>query len=413
MSASHDPTPGRAPSPRRARRSKRRASPGASPGTLVADPSAPRPRMTVFAYSKDAVVERVIADPREARELGQRFPIVWLNVDGLGDVETIRAVGDVFGLHRLELEDVVNVHQRPKVDRYGEHLFVVARMVNAGTTLETEQLSLFFGRNFVLTFQEAAGDGFDPVRARLRAGTGSLRSSGTDYLAYALLDATVDQYFPPLETLGERLETLEDEFCSRPRPTALQELHRAKRDLLTLRRCVWPLREALSQLQRDESGLIQRETRPYLNDLYDHTVQLMDVVETYRELASGLLDIYLSSLSHRLNEVMMVLTVIATIFIPLTFLSSIWGMNFHHMPELDEPWGYPAALASMLLVAGGLLYFFRRRGWIGHHAPRLRDDETPAVADAAPAPAREHGGTRAPEPRAPSAARGHDGERRA
>ncbi|MBK7877260.1 MAG: magnesium/cobalt transporter CorA [Planctomycetes bacterium] len=391
---------------KRARRHKRRTAPGASPGTLVADPTAPRPRLSVLAYSATEFVERAVTDPREVRELLERFPVVWFNVDGLGDVDTIRAVGDVFGLHRLELEDVVNVHQRPKVDRYGEHEFVVARMVNAGPTLETEQLSLFFGRNFVLTFQEFAGDGFGPVRDRLRNGTGSLRASGPDYLAYALLDATVDQYFAPLEALGERLEALEDEFCTRPRPTALQELHRAKRDLLTLRRCVWPLREALSQLQRDESGLIQRETRPYLNDLYDHTVQIMDVVETYRELASGLLDIYLSSMSHRLNEVMMVLTVIATIFIPLTFLSSIWGMNFEHMPELKTTWGYPVALASMVLVACGLLAFFRRRGWIGPHTPRLPVDDAASHARSAPRGPEGSGGPGGPSGQESAGGRG-------
>ena len=301
----------------------------------------------------------------QLREHCGKQRVLWLDVDGLGDVDTIRRVGELFGLHKLELEDVVNVHQRAKIDAYGEHLFVVARMIERGTQLDTEQLSLFLGRDFVLTFQERPGDGFGPVRERLRQAKGALRQAGPDYLAYALLDAAVDEYFPVLEALGERIELLEDAITLKPCPEHLRELHCVKRDLLTLRRAVWPLREALNQLQRDDGGLVQRETRPYLNDLYDHTVQLMDLVETYREIASGLLEVYLSSMSHRLNEVMKVLTVLATIFIPLTFLSSIWGMNFDDMPELHWRYGYPAALALMFCVAIVLLVAFRRRGWIG------------------------------------------------
>ncbi|MBI5362908.1 MAG: magnesium/cobalt transporter CorA [Planctomycetes bacterium] len=373
---------GRAPdraASRRKRKSRRRAPPGASPGTLVADPHAPKPVLSVLAWTPEECIERAVARPADVRALLATHTVVWLDVSGLGDVAVLREAGEVFGLHRLELEDVINVHQRPKVERHAEHEFVVAQMVNAGLVLETEQLALFFGKNFVLTFQERPGDGFGPVRERAKSGQGAMRASGPDYLAYALLDATVDQYYAPLEAIGERLEQLEDEFCRKPHPSSLQELHRLKRELLTLRRAVWPLREALGQLQRDDGGFVKKDTRPYLNDLYDHTVQLMDIVETYRELASGLLDIYLSSMSHRLNEVMMVLTVIATIFIPLTFLSSIWGMNFVHMPELKEEWGYPAALASMLLVAAGLLWFFKRRGWIGAGAARAPTSTEAAV----------------------------------
>ena len=346
-------------------RRRRRAKAGASPGTLVADPNAPRPVLSLIAYSPSECVELRGVDLAKVRELRARFPVVWLDVAGLGDVDTIRAVGQLFGLHRLELEDVVNVHQRPKVERFPEHDFVVAQMIERGATLETEQLALFFGADFVLTFQERPGDGFGPVRERARTGQGVMRSAGADYLAYALLDAAVDQYFPPLEAVGERLEALEDEFCRRPNPAALQELYRCKRELLTLRRAAWPLREAIGALHREEAGFVRKETRPYLNDLYDHVVQIMELVETYRELSSSLLEVYLSSMSHRLNEVMRVLTVIATIFIPLTFLSSIWGMNFEHMPELKTRWGYPVALLAMLVV--GLLFFwsFKRRGWIG------------------------------------------------
>jgi magnesium transporter len=369
---------------KRNRRRRRRAAIGSPPGTLIGDPDAPHPEISVIAYSPTEFTERAVKDPDELRSLLGRFPVVWVNVDGLGDVETIRRIGAAFHLHRLELEDVVNLHQRPKFEVYGDHAYVVAQMLKWTDCLETEQLSLFVGRDFVLTFQERPGDDFGTIRTRLRTAQGSLRTSGPDYLAYALLDVTIDEYFPPLEALGENLEMLEDEITLRARPDHLGKLHGIRRDLLSLRRAVWPLREAVNQLARDETGIVQRETRPYLNDLYDHTVQLMDLLETYRELASGLLEIYLSSMSHRLNEVMMFLTVIATIFIPLTFMSSIWGMNFKHMPELDWPAGYALALASMAAVAGGLLYFFKRRGWIGSSAPRLVPTREPISHERSP-----------------------------
>jgi len=361
-----------------ARRQRRRARPGTPPGTLIPDPHAHPTRLALFAYGPEGLVERELGDVGELEALRGKQRVLWLDVAGLRDHETLRRVGQWLGLHRLELEDVINVHQRAKVDAYGEHLFFVARMLDPHEVCATEQLSLFLGRDFVVTFQERPGDAFGPVRERLRSGGGTLRASGPDYLAYALLDAAVDAYFPVLEALGERLEKLEDALTNRPRRQHLGELHVLKRELLVLRRAVWPLREAVNQLHRDDCGLVHKETRPYLNDLYDHTVQLMDLIETYRELSSGLLEVYLSSMSHRLNEVMMVLTVIATIFIPLTWLSSIWGMNFKHMPELDWPWAYPAAVALMVAIGVALVVYFRRRGWIGAQTPRLpRADRRP------------------------------------
>lgn len=398
------PLPGHAGGHRKKKRRKRRHAAGTPPGTLIGDPDAPRPVIAVIAYSPTEFVERTVNDPDELRALLGRHPVVWVNVDGLGDVETIRRIGAAFGLHRLEIEDVVNVHQRPKLEQYGDHLYVVAQMLKWTDCLETEQLSLFLGRNFVLTFQERPGDDFGPIRERLRSAQGSLRTSGPDYLAYALLDVTIDEYFPPLEALGEKVESLEDEITARAMPEHLGKLHGVRRDLLTLRRAVWPLRETVNQLARDESGVVQRDTRPYLNDLYDHTVQLMDLLETYRELASGLLEIYLSSMSHRLNEVMMFLTVIATIFIPLTFLSSIWGMNFDHMPEIHWRYGYALAIAAMLAVALGLLAFFRRRGWIGKHAPRLVPPMEPTPRPGSEPRADEHRGP--PHPPATSSHHG-------
>jgi magnesium transporter len=368
--------------PRRLERFHRRTPPGASPGTLVADPRARPPRMTVFAYGPaetGELVERTIEDPEELRPLVGRGLVVWLNVDGLGDADKVLRIGEIFGLHRLALEDVLNTHQRPKVEPYGEHRFIVAKMVEWKDRLETDQLSLFLGQDFVVTFQEKPGDGFGNVRERLRAGRGLLRKSGPDYLAYALLDAVVDGYFPVLEVYGEGLEALEDRIVLELPRDCLLHIHETRRDLLTLRRAVWPLREAINQLLREADTPIQKETRLYLNDCYDHTVQIMDLVETYREVASGLMEVYLSSMGNRLNEVMKMLTIIATIFIPLTFVAGVYGMNFDpdsspwNMPELRWFYGYPACLLVMAIIAGVLLFYFKRRGWLGAaaRAPRV------------------------------------------
>jgi magnesium transporter len=365
----------RAPkAPRRQRRKAwaRRSAPGAPPGTLLPDPKAPPPVIRVIAYGPDTFTEQAVESPVLVRPFLQAWPVTWVNVEGLGDATVIRQLGDLFGLHQLALEDVINVHQRAKVEQYGDHHFIVTRMVRLGARLETEQVSLFLGRNFVLTFQEGLpGDCLEPVRDRLRQGHGRIREAGADYLAYALLDAVIDSYFPVLEAYGERLETLEEELITRPVPGIIPPIHDVKRDLLALRRAIWPQREALNVLLRDELPLITPETRLHLRDCYDHTVQLIDLMETYRELSSDLMEMYLSSVSNRTSEIMRVLTIIATIFIPLTFLAGIYGMNFDpdvspwNMPELKWYWGYPFALAVMALVALTQLVFFRRRGWLG------------------------------------------------
>jgi magnesium transporter len=359
------------------RRQRRHTPPGTPPGTLEADPTAPRPILTVIAYSPTEVLERRIEDPSEICALLGKFKVVWLNVDGLGDANIVAKIGQAFEIHRLALEDVLHVHQRPKVEVYEGYRYVVARMIQRGDLLDTDQLSLFLGKNFVVTFQEKAGDGFDRIRERIRGKKGNLVVSGADYLAYALLDAVIDEYFPVLESIGERLEDLEERLVLSPHPSMLPVVHNMRRDLLTLRRSVWPLREAVSFLLRDDSdSLFQRETRPYLADCYDHTVQLMDLVETYREVASGLMEIYLSSMSHRMNEVIKVLTIISTIFIPLTFLAGVYGMNFDgtvspwNMPELRWKYGYFACLGVMALTVLGMLVYFRRKGWLG--GPRTR-----------------------------------------
>jgi magnesium transporter len=342
----------------------------------------------VIAYGPEGFTEQVLNSPQQVHDFLRTWPVTWMNVEGLGDAAIISQLGNIFDLHRLALEDVINVHQRAKVEQYGEHHFVVARMVMLREQLETEQLSLFLGHNFVLTFQEGLpGDCLEPVRTRLRRGQSRMREAKTDYLAYALLDAVVDSYFPVLEEYGERLEGLEQELLTRPTTDTTVRLHDIKRDLLTLRRVIWPQREAINVLLRDEVSLITHETRLHLRDCYDHTVQLIDLVETYRELSSDMMDVYLSSISNRTNEIMRVLTVIATIFIPLTFIAGIYGMNFDtevspwNMPELKWYWGYPFSLAVMALVAFTQLVFFWRRGWIGsakfiERGPGVAADQT-------------------------------------
>ncbi|MGQ9651846.1 MAG: magnesium/cobalt transporter CorA [Phycisphaerae bacterium] len=355
----------------RRNRQRRRTPPGAPPGTLVADPAAPKPVITVIGYGSDGCNEQVIRDVADVQKYLTRWPVTWINVDGLGDVQTIARLADLLGLHRLAVEDTVNTHQRAKVDHYPNHLFMVAHMATYNEHLETEQLSLYLGKNFVATFQGGQpGDPFEPVRERIRHAVGCIRQAGADHLAYSLIDAVIDGYFPVLETTGERLEELEDEILHRPTGRVASAVHEIKRNLMTLRRAIWPLREAMNSLVRDPSPLVNDETRLYLRDCYDHTVRVIDFIETYRELGSDLMDLYLSSVSQRMTEVMKVLTIIATIFIPLTFISSIYGMNFQtdrspwNMPELTWYFGYPFALGLMAIMALGMLYYFRRKGWL-------------------------------------------------
>jgi magnesium transporter len=327
----------------------------------------------VIAYGGDAVEELEGADFDRIKALRSVKPVLWVDVTGLADIDLILKLGETFGLSPLALEDVVNVHQRPKAEEFPDHIFAVVRMVRPGIGADTEQLSLFFGADFVLSFQERPGDCFDPVRERLRRDRGRLRQQGPDYLAYSLIDAVIDGYFPVLEHYGEEIDGLEDAVIATPDRRQVQRLHLIKRDMLLLRRSVWPMREMINMLIRDESPFISSQTRLYLRDAYDHTIQLMDIVETYREISTGLTDVYLSSMSAKLNEVMKLLTVIATIFIPLTFLAGVWGMNFAFMPELGWRYGYPAALLLMLAVAAALVWYFWRKGWLTDEQPPKKD----------------------------------------
>jgi len=355
---------------KRAIHRKRRAPPGTAPGTLVADPTASQPTVRLIGYGPEDFEEVEIADPENLAPLIGKHAVTWINIVGLRNLDLIRRLGEMFNLHGLALEDVVNLHQRPKVEDYAEHAFIVTRMVAGGSPPATEQVSMFLGKGFLLTFQERPGDCFEPVRARLRSGRAQIRERQADYLAYALLDAVIDGYFPVLEALGERLEILEDKVIARPADMDAAQIHEIKRELLLLRRAVWPQREMLNALTREVSPYVTEQTRLYLRDCYDHTIQLIDIVETYREIATGLVDVYLSSVSTRLNEIMKVLTIIATIFIPLSFITGIYGMNFDrnaspwNMPELGWSWGYPAVVGVMAVLAIGMLFYFYRKGWI-------------------------------------------------
>jgi len=290
--------------------------------------------------------------------------VVWVDVIGVGNVDMLRELGEEFGLHRLALEDVVNVHQRAKVEDYGEHAFVVMRMIDAQKPTGTEQFALFVGADFVLTFQERQGDCFGMVRQRLRDPAGQLQKRGADYLAYALLDSVVDAYFPVLERMDDRLEVIELEVLDGEAVSAVRDLHDVRRCLLELRRAVWPLREATSSLVRGDARHFSADVLPYLRDVNDHVVQLLDLLENAREMSSSLLELHLSTINHKLNEVIRVLTVISTIFIPLTFVVGVYGMNFDWMPELRVWWGYPACLLVMLVLALLMLRWFRKRRWL-------------------------------------------------
>jgi magnesium transporter len=348
---------------------RRRAPVGTAPGTLISHPDAGPPVIRVTGYGTDSFEEVDAASPAVLATLRDRWPVLWVDVVGVGDADSIEAIGDVFQLHRLALEDVMNVHQRPKVEEYADYLFGVTRIASLGARVDTEQVSLFMGDGWVLTFQERPGDCWDLVRERLRSGRGRIRTHGADYLFYSLVDAVIDHFYPILEEFGERMELLEEEVIEKPRKELVGIIHAARRDLIALRHMMWPMRDAVGQLYRDPSQLVKDETRIYLRDSYDHTIQVIDLLENYREMASALMEVYLSSVNQRMNEVMKVLTIIATIFIPLTFIAGVYGMNFDpdaspwNMPELEWYWGYPVVMGIMLSIALGLLGFFKWKEW--------------------------------------------------
>lgn len=352
--------------------------PGAAPGTLVIE-DGPAPRLYVIDYGPGRVAEHRIENVDEVVPyLTDEHPsITWIDVRGIRDRAFFERLGEIFSIHPLALEDVVNAPQRPHTDEYEQHQVIVARMVHLDDegAVHTEQLGIVFGKSWVLTVQEEPErDTLDCVRARIRSGKGSIRHLGADYLAYAILDAAIDGFYPVLEVFGERVEAIEGSVVGADEGMS-QRIHDVKRELLNIRRAIWPQRDVVNALLRGESRHVGPEARVYLRDTYDHTVQIMDIVETYREIASGLMDLYLSSMSHRMNEVMKVLTIISTIFMPLTFVAGVYGMNFDrgtqedprpwNMPELYWPYGYLFSLGVMAMSVLGMLYYYRRKGWLG------------------------------------------------
>jgi magnesium transporter len=348
---------------------KRSKKAGLPPGTLIhiGEKKTEKLKLTVIDYDEAHFEEREIKTIEECFVFKDKPTVTWINVDGLHQTEILESLGECYGFHPLVLEDILNTDQRPKTEDYGAYLYVVLKMLDynekSNETL-SEQVSLILGPGFLFSFQEKEGDVFSSIRNRIRNGKGRIRKMGADYLAYSLLDAIVDNYFTILEKLGEGMELLEERLITRPVPETLQMIHYLKREMIFLRKSVWPLREVVGTLERGESSLIEGSTRIYLRDVYDHTVQVIDNVETFRDMLSGMLDIYLSSVSNRLNAVMKVLTIIATVFMPLTFIAGIYGMNFRYMPELEWHWGYPAVLLVMLGIGGVMLIYFRKKRWL-------------------------------------------------
>jgi magnesium transporter len=342
---------------------------GLPPGTLVhiGEKRTGKVKVTAIRYNEDLYEEREIEEFWEC-PLRDDSTVTWLNIDGVHQLPLVEKVGSCFGLHPLTLEDIVNTSQFPKLEDYGDYVFIVLKMLyydEKENEIEVEQVSLCLGSNFVVSFQEETGrDVFDPVRQRLRSAKSRIRKMGADYLTYSLIDAVVDSYFAILEKLGESMEELEEAVVSEPGEETIRELHQFKREMIFLRKSVWPLREVIGRMQRGESPFIRESMHIYLRDVYDHTIRIIETIETYRDILSGMLDIYLSSVSNKTNSVMKVLTIIATIFMPLTFLAGLYGMNFKYMPELDLHWTYPALLIVMAVIAISMLVFFRVKKWL-------------------------------------------------
>jgi magnesium transporter len=341
---------------------------GLPPGTLVhiGDKKVDKPRITLMEFNESRLNEQELKTFTGWQQVTEGNTVTWLDIGGVHQISLIEQIGDIFKLHPLLLEDIVNTDQRPKLDDYDQYLYVVVKMLyrDDQDKVIAEQVSIVLGPQYVLTFQENGKDVFDPLRTRLRTDKGKIRKSGADYVFYSLMDSIVDHYFTIMERLGEKLEILEDECVLDPNGRSLERIQRFKKDVLYLRRAVWPLRDVISGLQRDDSTLIKPPTKIYLRDVYDHTVQIMETIETFRDLVASMLEIYLSSNSHRMAAVMKVLTIITTIFMPLTFIAGIYGMNFEYMPELKWPWGYPMILGVMAAIGIAMVAFFRRKDWL-------------------------------------------------
>ena len=348
---------------------KRTRKSGLPSGTMVytGERTDEQVKIHVIDFDEATFVETELASVDACIPYKNKPTVTWINVDGVHNVPMLEKLGDCFALHRLVMEDITNTDQRPKTEDYGEYQYIVCKMLSSGKSDEivTEQLSIIVGANFVLSFQDGReGDVFNLIRERLRSSKGRIRKMGADYLAYSLLDAVADNYFVILETFGSRIELLETELIENPTPGTVQKIYQLKRELIFLHNAVWPLREAVDSLCKHESPLIRQATLPYLRDLYDHVIHVIDSIDIYREMITGMLDMYLSSVSNRLNEVMKVLTAISLIFMPLTFIVGLYGMNFKYMPELGWEYGYPVVLLGMLGIGMSMFFYFKRKKWL-------------------------------------------------
>lgn len=342
---------------------------GLPPGSIVhiGNKRDEKAKISIVDYSKAKFQEKEVKSVRECLPYKDKLTITWINIDGVHEMKVIEEIGKHFNLHPLILEDIVDTDQRPKIKDFVNYIFIILKMLyydKNDNEMKVEQVSLILGKNYVISFQEREGDVFNSIRERIRNNIGRIRKAGADYLIYALIDAIVDNYFLIIEKLGEKIENLEDKVISRPKPANLRVIHKLRRDLIFLRKSVWPLREVISFLEKGESPLVLESTNIYLRDIYGHTIQVMDTVETLRDIISGMLDIYLSSASNRMNEIMKMLTIIATIFIPLTFITGIYGMNFQNMPEIKWVWGYPVVVSIMVAIGIGMLIYFKRKKWM-------------------------------------------------
>jgi magnesium transporter len=342
---------------------------GLSPGTLVhiGEKKTEKVKISLMNYDQEHFMEKELAAVEESFAYKDTPSVTWINIDGLHEIDLIENIGGHFSLHPLILEDIVHTGQRPKAEDYDDYIYIVLKMLFYDETahhISAEQVSLILGARYLISFQEIEGDVFNFVRERIRKGKGRIRKSGPDYLAYALMDAVVDHYFGILERLGEQIERLEGQLLNHPTSQTLQNIHRLKREMIFFRKQIWPMRDLLNFLMREESALVQESTDVFLRDVYDHIIQVFDTIESLRDVLTGMLDLYLSTLSNKMNEVMKVLTIIATIFIPLTFIAGIYGMNFEFMPELHWKWSYPLLWVLLIGVFVGMLMWFKRRRWL-------------------------------------------------
>lgn len=341
--------------------------PGSEPGTLIIEPDAKPSRIILIDYDEDNAIRKMDITPNACAPYIGTNTVSWMDIQGLGSETVLKQVGEIFNLHPLLLEDVVNVPQRPKLEDYNNQLLVISQMVRLKedeSGFDTEQVSFVLGKRYLLSFQEEElQDCFEIVRDRIRTSQGRVRKSGADYLTYLLLDTIIDGYFPVVEHYEDRIEALEDVIISNPDRDTMQEIYDVRRELLALRRLIWPMRNVLHLLMRDHHGIVSDEVQIYFRDSYDHVIQILEIIEAYRELAASLMDVYMSTMGNKLNEIMKFLTVISTIFIPLTFIVGVYGMNFENMPELKGEWSYFMVWLVMLGVAGGLIFYFWRKGW--------------------------------------------------